>query len=369
MLYGSQTITTMKGVLMADMNTEKKNLPPLSLSETAAFCSQMGMILRAGISSYEGIAIMLEDAKDKGEKKLLTAINDTLTQTGSLYEALLQTGAFPDYMVRMTQIGEQTGKLDDVMISMSDYYEKEDSLARSIKNAVTYPFIMILMMIAVILLLMMKVMPIFSQVFAQLGTEMTGISGAILNVGLFLNRYWIVAAVIIAVLVLAALYFFKTKSGKAKFLHFTARFSGRRRLADEIASYRFANGMALTLSSGLTPEECLELTSGLIENGSFREKLESCKAKVAQGEDLCESLLACGIFSGIYTRMAAIASRTGVMDEIMSKIADNQEEEIDSRISGMLAAVEPTLVIILSVIVGLILLSVMLPLINIMSAL
>lgn len=353
---------------MADTTAEKKNLPPLSLSETSAFCSQTGMILRAGISSVEGIGIMLEDAKDNSEKKLLSAINDTIVETGSLHEALLRSGAFPDYMISMVRIGEQTGKLDDVMLSLADYYEKEASLAQAVRSAVTYPCIMILMMITVIMLLMMKVIPIFSGVFAQLGTEMSGISKVILNAGLFLNRHWIAAAAVIALLILLAIYFFGTKNGKTKFLQLTSRFSGKKRLADDIAAYRFSSGMALTLSSGLTPEECLELSAELVEDGPFRKKLDACRERVAQGEDLCESLLACGIFSGVYTRMAAIASRTGVIDEVMGKIADRQEEEIDSRISDMLAAVEPTLVIILSVIVGLILLSVMLPLISIMSA-
>lgn len=354
---------------MTDTTMEKKNLPPLSLTETASFCSQTGMILKAGISSIEGISIMLEDAKNPDEKELLTVINDTLMQTGSLYEALKDTGAFPDYMVSMVQIGEQTGKLDEVMGSLSDYYEKEASLAQTIKNAVTYPCIMILMMVAVILVLITKVMPVFNQVFKQLGTEMTGVSKVILNIGLFLNSHWIVAVLIIALLVLLAFYFIKTKHGQAQFLKISGKLSGTRMISDQIAAYRFSNGMALTLSSGLTPEDCLNLTAGLIPDGRFQEKVTACREKVSQGEDLCESLLRCGIFSGIYTRMASIASRTGVMDEVMKKIADQYEDEIDSRIAGILAAVEPTLVIILSIIVGLILLSVMLPLMSIMSAL
>jgi type IV pilus assembly protein PilC len=348
---------------------EKKHLPPLSLTETSAFCSQMGMILKAGISSIEGVIIMLEDAKTPAEKELLAQINDSLMETGSLYQALADTGAFPDYMTSMTQIGEQTGKLDEVMQSLADYYEKEASLSQTIRSAVTYPCIMIIMMIAVILLLITKVMPVFNQVFQQLGTEMTGISLVVLNLGVFLNQHWSIVLGVILVLILLAVYFLKTRHGQAAFIKLTGRWSGNRMLANSIASYRFSNGMALTLSSGLTPEECLTLTSDLIPEGAFRNKLSACQEKVSLGEDLCDSLLACGIYSGIYTRMASIASRTGAMDEIMRKIAEQQEEEIDARIAGILSAVEPTLVIILSVVVGLILLSVMLPLINIMSAL
>ena len=114
-----------------------KTFTPLSNTEIAAFCSQTAMILRSGISSIEGISIMLEDSQNAGEKELLSAVNDTLMQTGSLTQALEDTHAYPDYMISMVRIGEQTGRLDDVMDSLAVYYEKEDSLAESIKSAVT----------------------------------------------------------------------------------------------------------------------------------------------------------------------------------------------------------------------------------------
>ena len=169
--------------------TSEKHLPPLSNAETSAFCSQMAMILRSGISSIEGISILLEDSTDSGETELLQQINQTLLETGRLDQALDATGAFPSYMVQMTRLGEESGQLDNVMNSLALYYEKEASLNQAIKNAVTYPFLMILMMILVILVLLTKVMPVFQQVFRQLGTEMSGLSLAVLNLGMFLNRH------------------------------------------------------------------------------------------------------------------------------------------------------------------------------------
>ena len=136
-----------------------------------------------------------------------------------------------------------------------------------------------------------------------------------------------------------------------------------------MAARRFASGMALTLSSGLTPAECLKLSIPLIKKGAFRTRLEACSEAVTNGEDLCETLLSNHIFSGIYAKMASIGSKTGVLEEVMNKIAGQYEEEIDNRLSRMITAIEPTLVIILSVIVGIILLSVMLPLISIMATL
>ena len=248
---------------------------PLSNAETAAFCSQIAMILRSGISSIEGISIMLEDTTEPEEKRLLESINTMLLNTGSLHLALEDTHAFPDYMIQMLQIGEQAGKLDEVMTSLADYYEKEAALNQTIHNAVTYPLLMIFMMILVILVLVTRVMPIFNQVFAQLGREMSGLSLGILRFGQFLNAHIVVCGIVLVLLAAGAAYLFWTKRGHQMLLGFMGKLHGGRSLQDQIGACRFASGMALTLSSGLTPAECLKLSIPLIKKGAFRTRLEA----------------------------------------------------------------------------------------------
>ena len=341
---------------------------PLSNMEISAFCSQMAMILQSGISSIEGVTLMLEESKSTDEQELLMSMQKTLFETGSFYEALASTQSFPDYMLQMVNIGEQTGKLDDVMKSLAEHYDREATIAQSVKNAVTYPLIMICMMLLVIVVLITKVMPIFNQVFRQLGSEMTGFSKAILNLGSALNHYSIAFIAALAALIIFIILITRTKSGRAWFGRFTARFTWTRSVSEKMAACRFASGMALTLSSGMTQSECLELTSKLTDNENFRNKLEQCQVKMQEGEDLSQALLDTDVFSGIYARMASIGSKTGVLDEVMGDIADRYQEEIDQRFTNIIATLEPTLVIILSLIVGMILLSVMLPLMGIMSS-
>lgn len=347
----------------------QQTFSPLSNTEVSAFCSQMAMILQSGISSVEGVALMLEESTSSEEQELLTTMQKTLFETGNFHQALASVNAFPDYMLQMVYIGEQTGKLDEVMSALADHYEREASIAQSIRNAVTYPLIMICMMLLVIIVLITKVMPIFNQVFRQLGSEMTGFSKAILNLGAALNRYSSVFMVILALLVILALYITRTQKGRAWFSRFTSRFTWTRALSEKMAACRFASGMALTLSSGLNPTECLELTSGLTDNADFRKKLAQSGEHMGDGADLSHALLEAGVFSGVYARMASIGSKAGVLDEVMGDIADKYQDEIDQKITGLIATLEPTLVIILSLIVGMILLSVMLPLMGIMSSL
>ena len=318
--------------------------------EIASFCSEMAMILKSGISSLEGVDLLREDAQTKAEKELLDEIYQSVMNTGRLDQALEETKVFPEYLIRMTQIGEETGTLDEVMESLAEHYDREEAIRRSVRSAISYPLLMIGMMLVIIIILMTKVMPVFDQVFRQFGQEMTGFSRGILLAGNALSRYSAVFAVLLAVIVCAGIYFTKTESGRKKLYHIGSGFAFSRELKDKLSACRFAGGMSLALKSGLTPEQGMEFSENLIE-------------------DIAEALVKAGIFTGVYARMTSIAGKAGMMDEMMGRIADECEEEVDEKLSSMIAVLEPTLVIILSVIVGTILLSVMLPLLGIMSGL
>ena len=216
------------------------------------------------------------------------------------------------------------------------------------------------MMIIVIFVLLIKVMPIFNQVFIQLGSEMTGFAGVLVSLGNNLSKY---ALFVAAILLLAAVLLFYL--GK-RAVH---RIPFMKDIYEKIAACRFASGMALALSSGLNPDLSMELVCELNEDAVFAKKLELCKKSVAEGVDFSKALLHAGIFTGLYARMASIGSKSGTMDQVMGQIAESCQEEVDNRINRLLAVIEPTLVVMLSLIVGVILLSVMFPLIGIMSQL
>lgn len=347
-------------------NTAQKQL---SNTELSSFCYQTALILNSGISSMEGISIMLEESEHDSEKAILQSIYDALLETGSFSKALAASSVFPSYLLHMAEIGEQTGRLDDVMKALGEHYEREESISRSVRSAVIYPLIMICMMAAVIFVLLTKVMPIFNQVFAQLGQEMTGFSRGLLSLGTAINRYSVVLITLLVLLIALGFYAVKTASGRRTFAALGNRVPAIRRLRDKTASCRFADCMALTLGSGLNPDYCTDLAQNLIEDEVFQKKITDCRQMMSEGTELADALTKTGIFSGVYGRMANLASRTGGLDTVMREIAEKYEEEIDSRLSSIISVLEPTLVIILSVIVGIILLSVMLPLMGIMSSL
>lgn len=344
-------------------------MKPFSSLELSSFCGQIALILRAGISSLEGLTIMQGDAVSPDEKEILDALLANMQETGSLYQAMEPLKLFPPYMLHMVEIGEETGTLDNVMVSLQNHYAREDSIRKSIRNSITYPMVMVAMMALVIIVLLVKVMPIFNQVFIQLGTEMTGFSRTLMNVGAVISNYSVVFILLLVALAVFGFYGTRTASGQQLFKKIGYKLSFTRAIYEEIAACRFASGMALTLSSGLNPDHSMELVTSLNDDPIFQHKIDLCQQKVTEGEDLSQALFSSGMFTGVYARMASIGSKTGSMDQVMDEIASLYQDDIDTRMNNLLAVLEPTLVVLLSLIVGVILLSVMLPLMGIMSSL
>lgn len=328
--------------------------------ELSCFCEQLAMILSAGISPVEGLSIMLEDTQESGEQRILSQILNSLASGISLDSAFRETGLFPSYLLEMVKIGSETGKTDEVFFALARHYRREDEIRTNIRQALFYPILMIGMILIVILLLLIKVLPVFQQVSIQLGTEMTGFSGTLLSLGNFLSRHALIFFLAMILCLLSALYAFKKHRGRLLF---------GKELYEKTAVCHFAGGMALALSSGLNPEHALELVFSLNDDPYFAQKLTQCKVLVDEGSTLSRAFSASGIFTGIYARMASIGEKSGTMDQVMEQIASSCQDEIDTKLGQLLSIVEPTLVIALSLIVGIVLLSVMLPFMGILSGL
>ena len=348
---------------------EKARQNALSNLELAAFCEQMAMVLKAGISAAEGVYIMKEDAQTAAERELLGTIYEKIQETGTLAPALKEAAVFPEYICKMTQIGEETGTLDDVFSSLEYYCERQEAISRDIRSALTYPLIMIGMTVLVIVVLLTRVMPVFQQVFRQLGMEMSGFSKGALLLGSAFSRYAVIFVAIVIIMILLLIWLVKTKNGRAQLENLGQHFRFSREISDKMAVCRFAGGMSITLKSGLTPERGLELAEELNENRFFGEKLSACKKRMEEGAGLSEAFKQSKILNGLHARIAELAERTGMTDEVMGKLSDQIEGEIDEKIASFISMLEPTLVILLSLMVGTILLSVMMPLLGILAGL
>lgn len=344
----------------------------LSNKELTMFCDHMSMVLKAGMTPAMGIDLMLSDIDSEGGKEILEPIAQKCNEGYSFSEAISSSGVFPHYACHMIEIGNASGKLEEVMDALVFHYEREASIAESIKSAVTYPFLIISMMIAVIIVLIVKVIPVFDKVFRQLGSEMTGVSGTLLKIGNTMTKYSVVFIIIFALLAIMFIFFTKTPWGKKAFTKFASSFVLTRGFYNRVAAARFASGMAMTMSAGLDTDESLELVEKLVDNKKMSEKINKARTLMtgdAQNPPVSFSnaLSETSIFSNMYSKMISIGVSTGAVDSVLKKIAHSYDDEIEKSMDHTISILEPTLVIILSVIVCLILLSVILPLLGIMT--
>lgn len=338
----------------------------LSAEELAAFAAQLSLTVKTGIPLSEAIMILMEDAETESAKKLLSQILEKLEMGGTLAEALKETGVFPIYMTQMIEIGEASGRLDHVLDSLRRYYEREDNISKSAKSAITYPAIMLIILIVIIVILVTKVLPIFNQVFQTLGGEMTPFAQGAMRVGEIISNSSIFLICIVAAIVVVIVIMRLTTKGRAALSGLGQRMF--KQLSDRMAAAKFASGMSLMLASGLDVDRSVELTLPLMTNTKMKEKVAKLHELLQNGESFTESVVLTKIFSGMQGRMLTLGFKSGNLDNVMDDIADDYEREVDERLDNLISIIEPTMVAILCVIVGLILLSAMLPLLGVMSA-
>lgn len=340
----------------------------LSKNEIAAFCEQMAMILATGITPKDGLELMVNDARDAATHNMLERLMSFTLSGDSFSSAVKQSGYFPEYVENMIVIGEETGNLDEIMQSLSKYYTHEEMVSENVRNAITYPLVMICMMLFIIVVLITKVLPLFDRVFIQLGTEMTGIAASLLKIGQNMQTYSVILIALLVIVVLLIFFLGRVPAGKKLMGSLKESFGPTRRFYEGIAYGRFANGLALTLSSGIGIHQALKMVSDLVEHAGVKEQIKICDNSIEEGNDLASALKEAGLFGNLYSRMIAIGVKTGNVDVILAKIATLYEEDTDKKLNNYISVIEPTLVIVLSLIVGLILLSVILPLLGVMTS-
>ena len=335
----------------------------LTNTELIYLSRQLALILKSGISLLEGISILQEDAASDEGKKILTDMYEHLLLSGNIKEAFAAAEVFPEHMLHMIELGERSGNLDETFASLADHYEREENFTSNIRSALSYPMIMLGMLFAVLLVLILKVMPVFNQVFTELGVEMSGLSLHILNLGDTLRTYAVLFLFFLLLLTGSVYYIFRSANSK-KIL---ARLPLIRQIYQKLARARFASGLSMALRSGMDMEESFDLVTNLADDSFLAEKIQTVRLAVSEGGDISEAMNQAGIFSGMDARMISLGFRTGSADVVLNQIADRLFEETDTSMQRFIGYLEPTLVAVLSVLVGLILLSVMLPLIGIMS--
>ncbi|MCL2004150.1 MAG: type II secretion system F family protein [Oscillospiraceae bacterium] len=340
----------------------------LTYAYLSVFCAEMSVIFRAGIALGDGVRVLLADA-DKDGKAVLQGLLDELVRGEPFFSALDKSGYFPGHMIGVVRAGEKTGRIVEMLKALSEYYDRLDRLAVTVKNAVFFPLILLAMMIGVVLILITQVLPIFSDVFGRLGARMSPLAASFMRFGEWLSGVSLILALIFGVLLVFALVLRVFPAARARvFKMFKERFGGLG-VFGETASYHFISVMALALESGLKAKEAVELASAVSGGTKAADKKNAeCARLLSEGGALADAMGGAGILSAREAQLLNFGARGGVTDATMAEITSRKERELLERINRLVSRVEPALIIVISIIVGVVLLSVMAPLMGIMNS-
>lgn len=332
------------------------------------FCRELYQLVRTGIPLAEGLTMLREDETDPDTRSWLEALCRSTEEGLPLASALRETGAFPAYMTDMVSLAEETGRLEDVLLSLQRHYDRQLRMAADIRGAVAVPVTLFAVMVAVVVLLVTQVLPVFDRVFAQLGVRMGAVATGMMNAGAVLAKAGTGLAVVLVILAAAALVVALVPSLREKFVTGFRRSFGGRGILGQMAAARFASSMSMAVASGLSMEESVALSAKLCGGArEIDEKTERCRKEIEEGGSPADALADSGLFSGRDCRLLKLAEQTGSLPDTLEDLAQRQEEESLRRIDRTVGAIEPAIVVITSALAGVILLSVMLPLMGLLS--
>lgn len=328
--------------------------------QTASICHALAYLLEAGVSYGDALDILAKDEKSPELRKKLLHMACDADDGTKLHRAMEDAGCFPEYACRLVQVGERAGKVSETLFSLAGYYRRRDAMGRRLRSSLMYPGALLLVLLGVVCALLIWVMPVFQDVYAGLGSSLSGFAGWLLAFGRGLGKAlpWLAGGAVVLML-LAILP--PVKGWLQAVLANTATAKG-------IQAARYLQALSLALGCGMAQEEGARLASGLAE-GDFTRRCEELCRSLSKGEALAVALEKQGFFTASERRLLEAAARAGHQDTALGAIADAAAERSEEALEKKLALLEPIMVAIGCALIAGILVAVMVPLMGIMNSL
>lgn len=340
----------------------------ISHEEISSLCMELSLLLHAGVGVGNALALLLEDS-DTVYKELLTGMAKQVDEGMPLSAALKNSGSFPVYVSGLVEVGEQSGRLEEALLALSKYYEYRTRLDRRIRSALLYPAVMLLLMLLVIAVLLVKVLPMFEDVYQALGGRLTGVAGGLLTLGRMLDKAMPVLWVLLAALVVFFALFAAVPTFRMKILAWWRGIWGDKGISRQMNTARLAQALSMGMASGLSLEDSVTLAAGLVEDiAGAASRCKDCRDRLDKGEPQGNALKNSGLLPASSCHLLELGLKSGAGERSMEKIAGDMAEDSEAALEEAVNRVEPALVLVCSALVGLILLSVMLPLMHIIAA-
>lgn len=332
------------------------------------FCRIFSTMIDAGLPLIQCLGILAEQEENKAFAKILRTIKEDIEGGTSLTDALKKhPKVFDDLFVNLIAAGEAGGILDVVLARLSAYLENAMKLKAAVKSAMTYPITVLCIAAGVVTLLLLKVIPTFQKMFADMGGELPGPTAVVVGMSEFMQNYWWVLGGIVAAIVIGLKMFYKTEKGHWTIdaLLLKAPLIGN--VLRKVAVAKFTRTLATMMSSGVPILEGLNIVSKTAGNVVIEAAVVKTRQAISEGQSIAEPLSASGVFPPMVVQMIAVGEATGALDIMLNKIADFYDDEVDAAVKGMTAMIEPIMMVFLGGVCGGMIIAMYLPIFKMAS--
>lgn len=343
---------------IVDIFAAKKGGRKLKLQDVSVFCRQFATMLSSGITVVKCLDILYHQADDKHVKNALLRLYEEIKKGNSLSIAMRDLGStFPSLLINMIQSGEASGKLDDVMLSMSIHYEKEKVLKGKVKTAMIYPIILLVVAVIVIGVLLVVVVPTFMELFGS-ADNLPATTQLLLGISSFMQSYWWLVIIIGVCLGFGMAALMKVPSIKILFDKMKIKLPQFGKLMMVILTARFSRTISTLYASGMPIIDSIRTAANVLGNLYISSKIEVVIDDIKKGVSLSQALASAELFPTMFTSMVYIGEESGTLDSILETTADFYDEDASAAISKMVALMEPLLIVLLGGVVAFIVISV-----------
>lgn len=338
--------------------------------DLAVFCRQFASITRAGVTIIQTMNMLAEQTENKKLQKALFAVKADVEKGETFADSLAKHPAvFPELLIQMAKAGEASGSLDTSMERMAIQFEKSAKTQALIKKAMIYPIVVALVAVVVVIVMLVFVIPRYMDMFQELGAELPGITLMVVNMSNFIQSYWFIIIPVIIGIVFAVKAYSKTPSGKHVFGKLALKIPAVANLVTKSASAQMARTLSTLLTAGVPLVEAVDIVADTMTNIWFKEALKDAVQQIIIGVPLSQPLQTSKLFPPMVYHMVGIGEEAGSTEEMLNKLADYYEEEVEMAVQSLMAAMEPMIIIVLAGIVGILIGAVMAPMVNMYSAL
>ena len=333
------------------------------------FTRQFATMINAGLPLVQSLTTLAQQTENKALKDVTRAVVYDVESGNTLADAFAKhPKAFTDLYVNMVAAGEAGGILDTILLRLATFLEKNDALVRKVKGAMVYPGVIMAVAGIAIAVLLVFVIPTFSEMFASAGMELPLPTRVVIALSDFLIGFWWAILAVIGVAVFAIRRYYATSGGRKQIDTMMLHAPVLGDLIRKSAVSRFTRTLGTLISSGVSILDGLEITAKTSGNRVVHDAVMESRQSIAGGETIAAPLERSKVFPPMVISMIAVGEQTGGLDEMLSKIADFYDEEVDVAVSALLSLMEPVMIVVLGVIVGGMVIAMYLPIFDMMNA-